>query len=106
MRLSAPFDNMKTITNLVACVAVAIGFVSCGPDVVRYDRPITLEQAKKDVRFPLPSSCSNIYYACYMDWQAYVELVRFQAAVTDCIKHVDVVVAWDNTTYRRTNSYS
>jgi len=98
---------MKGIVNLVVLAVILSGTVSCGPDLLRrYDKPMTLEQAKTDIRFPLPASCSNIYYAVYGDWQAYVEVVRFQAAVTDCIKHVDVVTAWDNATYKRTNSYS
>jgi len=41
----------------------------------------------------------------YGDWQAYQRLVRFEAPVEDCIRHIDAVLAWDDKLYNRTSSY-
>jgi hypothetical protein len=73
----------------------------------RYDKPLSYSQAtnKADIRFPLPSSAHDIYYGEYGAWQAYGMLVRFDAPVQDCLKHIDVVLAWDDRTYSRTSSY-
>lgn len=84
------------------------GLTACGPDYVkRFDKPLTYEQAikEKDIDFPLPPSSRKILYGMYADWQAYTLLVRFEAPVEDCLKHIDTVVAWDNKIYKRTSSY-
>jgi len=84
---------------LAAC---GVAFASCGPDYIkRYDTALTLRQAikEKNIDFPLPASAHNINYAMYADWQTYQRLVRFQAPVQDCIRHIDVVLAWDNRIY-------
>jgi hypothetical protein len=67
-----------------------------GPDVlVRYDKPLTYEEAvsKKDLRFPIPKSARNICYAVYLDWQAFDERMKFEAPVEDCIKHIDTIIS-------------
>ena len=73
----------------------------------RYDKPMTYSQAskEKDIDFPLPESAHNIYYGIYGEWQAYTMIVRFDAPVRDCIKHIDTVLAWDDKNYNRTSSY-
>jgi hypothetical protein len=84
------------------------GLCACGPDYVkRYDKPLTYAQAirDKDIDFPLPPSSRNIYYGMYADWQAYTRLVRFEAPVADCLKHIETVFAWDDKIYKRTSSY-
>jgi hypothetical protein len=74
----------------------------------RYDKPLTYTEAsqKKDITFPLPTSAHNIYFGIYGEWQAYTMIVRFDAPVQDCIKHIDTVLAWDDKNYSRTSSYS
>ena len=76
--------------------------------VKRYDKPLTYSQAtnKADINFPLPPSAHDIYYGTYGAWQAYGLVVRFDAPVRDCIKHIDTVLAWDDRNYNRTSSYS
>lgn len=88
--------------------AAFFGLTACGPDYVkRYDKPLTYAQAikEKDMDFPLPASSRNIYYGMYADWQAYTRLVRFEAPVEDCLKHIDTVIAWNDKIYGRTSSY-
>ena len=95
----------------LVCLIVGGGtfaWFSWGPDfLVRYDRPLNYEQAikEKDIDFPLPASSRNIYYGMYGDWQAYTRLVRFEAPVEDCLKHIDAVIAWNDKMYQRTFLY-
>lgn len=102
---------MKKIISAVLLVGM-LGAAGCpdvrSPDVTRYDHPLSYDQAlkAKDIDFPLPSSCSNVCYAMYADWQAYTRMVRFEAPVTDCVAHIDVALKWDDRMYHRTNSYT
>jgi hypothetical protein len=92
----------------VASVAVCFCLTACGPDhVKRYDKPLTYAQAAKEreIDFPLPASSHDIYYGMYADWQAYTLVVRFEAPVDDCIKHMATAVAWNDKVYKRTSSY-
>ena len=90
----------------VACLVVT----SCGgPDYVkRYDKPLPYAQARREKAsdFPLPPSSHDIYHGEYVDWVAYTRIVRFEAPVADCLKHLDVVMAWDDKRYSRTSTYS
>jgi len=98
------WDNVFKIASVAGCFILS----ACGPDCVkRYDKPLTYAQAakEKDIDFPLPASSHHIYYAMYADWQAYTRIVRFQAPVDDCIKHMATAVAWDDKIYSRTSSY-
>jgi hypothetical protein len=91
--------------------ATCLVLTSCSPNQPahskRYDKPLTYSQAtkEKDITFPFPESAHNIYYGIYGEWQAYTMIVRFDAPVQDCLKHIDTVLAWDDKTYGRTSSY-
>jgi hypothetical protein len=52
--------------------------------VTKTDSPLTLEQARKDLRFPLPDEASDIYYARYAQWISYDFIVKFKAPVEIC----------------------
>ncbi|MEO8614590.1 MAG: hypothetical protein ABI600_05565 [Luteolibacter sp.] len=106
---------MKLLIRLSLCFVVILGIAFClllyrcsQPDyVVRFDKPLTYEEAVKnpDVDFPLPATSSEIYYGMYADWQTYTRIVRFKAPVEDCISHIDSVIKWDERMYHRTSSY-
>lgn len=92
----------------LAILTTVLCLTACGPDYKeRYDTPLTYAQAMKEKRidFPFPPSSHGIHYAMYGDWQAYQRLVRFEAPVEDCIRHIDAVLAWDDKVYNRTSSY-
>jgi len=97
------------ISTGVLVVLLCLVLYRCSqPDYLkRYDKPLTYAQALKesDIDFPLPASSSNIYYGMYADWQAYTSIVRFKAPVEDCISHIDKVIAWNDSTYRRKSSF-
>lgn len=98
---------MKKISAAILFIGILLGAAGCA-DVRRYDHPLTHDQASKakDIDFPLPASCSNVYYALYGEWVAYERLVRFEAPITDCVAHIDAVLKWDDRIYHRTNSYT
>jgi hypothetical protein len=95
----------------VVFLAVCLSFTACTPSQQavgkRYDKPLTYARAteENDITFPFPESAHDIYYGIYGEWQAYTMIVRFDAPVQDCIKHIDSVLAWDDRTYNRTSSY-
>ena len=60
--------------------------------VTKVDSPLTLEQARKDLRFPLPDEASTIYYAHYRQWIAYDFIVKFNAPVELCKSHALVLI--------------
>jgi hypothetical protein len=64
--------------------------------IKRLDSPLTYQEAinEPDLKFPLPPTCRNVTYAAYADWQIGGTFVRFEAPVTDCLTHVDTVIAW------------
>ena len=89
-------------------LATSLILTGCGPDeLTRCDKPITYAQAiaKHDINFPFPASRHDIYYGIYGDWQAFTLLVRFEAPVQDCLKHIDTMIAWDDKMGNRTSSY-
>lgn len=93
------------LLTLLVCASL---ITSCGPDYIKhYDTPLTFTQAmkEKDIGIPLPKSAHNINYAMYADGQTYERFVRFEAPVEDCIKHIDVVLAWHDKMFKRTSSY-
>ena len=55
--------------------------------ITKVDSPITLEQARKDLKFPLPNEASDIYYAHYAQWIAYNFMIKFQAPIEICKSH-------------------
>ena len=58
----------------------------------KVDSPLTIEQARKDLRFPLPDEASDIYYAHYAQWIAYDFIVKFKAPVEICKSHAMLLV--------------
>lgn len=101
--------SILLILTVVLGASIAFVLHRCSqPDYLkRFDAPLTFAQAIKesDIDFPLPPSSSKIYYAMYGDWQAYTRIVRFEAPVDDCIRHIDTVIEWNDKMYKRTSSY-
>jgi hypothetical protein len=56
------------------------------------DSPFTLEQARKNIRLPLPDEASDIYYAYYAQWIAYDFIVKFKAPVETCKSHAMLLI--------------
>ena len=101
---------MSVRISYLAVIVATFYLTGCGPgpDIkTRFDTPISYAQAIKedDIDFPLPAASHNINYAMYGDWQAYQRFVRFEAPVEDCIRHIDVVLAWNDKMYKRISSY-
>jgi len=102
---------MRHLAHNIVLLAACLSLTACGPSQAahgkRYNKPLNYAQAikEKDITFPLPESARNIYYGIYGEWQAYTMIVRFDAPVQDCIKHIDTVLAWDDKNYNRTSSY-
>ncbi|MPN05732.1 hypothetical protein SDC9_152985 [bioreactor metagenome] len=102
---------MSHRTHLFFLVTACLALTACSPSQPtygkRYDKPLTYAQAsqEKDIACPFPPSAHNIYYGIYGGGQAYTMIVRFDAPVEDCIKHIDTVLAWDDKNYSRTSSY-
>ncbi len=93
---------------IVALMFVLIYLIGCSPEYTkRYNEPLTYAEAqkKRDIDFPLPQSSRNIYYGMYADWQAYTLLVRFEAPVEDCLKHIKTVLDWHNAMHKRSSTY-
>src|SRR4051812_33992433 len=94
--------RMRHHAHNIILLAGCLALTACSPSQPtrgkRYDKPLTYAQAAKeqDITFPLPASAHNIYYGIYGEWQAYTLIVRFDAPVQDCIKHIDTVLAWDD----------
>jgi hypothetical protein len=100
--------RMRAFTYNFVVTATMVFLAGCGVDYKkRYDKPLSYAQAirEKDIAFPLPPSSHNINYAMYADWQAYQRLVRFEAPMEDCIRHIDVVLAWHAKMHKWTSSY-
>lgn len=55
--------------------------------VTKVDFPLTLEQARKHLTFPLPDEATDIYYAHYAQWIAYDFMVKFTAPFEQCKSH-------------------
>jgi len=55
--------------------------------VTKVDSPLTLENARKDLKFLLPDEASDIYYAHYAQWIAYDFKVKFKAPLEVCKSH-------------------
>jgi hypothetical protein len=60
--------------------------------IAKTDSPLTLEQARKDLRFPLPDGASDIYYARYAQWKSYDFIVKYKAPVEICKSHAILLV--------------
>lgn len=60
--------------------------------VTKVDSPLTLEQAREELSFPLPDEASDIYYAHYFQWIAYDFIVKFKAPVEVCKSHALLLV--------------
>jgi len=103
--------RMRHHAHNIIFLATCLSLTACAPTQPahgkRYDKPLTYAQAtnEKDIIFPFPESAHNIYYGIYGEWQAYAKIVRFDAPVQDCLKHIDTVLAWDDKNYNRTSSY-
>ena len=55
--------------------------------VTKVDSPLSLEQARQDLKFPLPDEASDIYYAHYHQMISYMFMVKFSAPIEICKSH-------------------
>lgn len=88
-----PNQALRAITLSLVCLALC----SCGPSVVRHDRPLSLAEAQRvrETDFPFPASAHDIHYAIYQDFMAPFEfLLRFDAPPEDCIATISKALAW------------
>jgi hypothetical protein len=62
--------------------------------VIRTSEPLSLSaaRARSDCPIALPETATNIQYAVWSLWQASQTFVRFEAPVTDCLKHAEAVM--------------
>jgi len=60
--------------------------------VTKVDSPISLEQAREEVPFPLPDEASDIYYAHFRYLMAYEFLVKFKAPLEICKSHAIYII--------------
>jgi hypothetical protein len=60
------------------------------PHIVRTSGPVSLDQAK-DCPIPLPASARNIQYYRRIQFNFFIEFVKFEAPVQDCLGHVKTV---------------
>jgi len=60
--------------------------------VTKVDSPISLEQARKELTFPLPDEATDVYYAHWHQWISYMFKVKFSAPLDVCKSHaIDVI---------------
>jgi hypothetical protein len=95
---------MKTTPLQIGTLILASIVVGCNET----RKPMTYADVmkKKEISFPFPASSSNIFYDFKADWQLLSMNVRFDAPVTDCVRHIDAVFAWNDVIEKRTSSYS
>lgn len=60
--------------------------------VTKVDLPLSLEQAREELKFPLPDQASDIYYAHYHQWIAYDFMVKFHAPLDVCKSHARYII--------------
>lgn len=105
-------SDRKRIWLRVAVVAFA-GLIVCGaifylvlmshlgelskPTIIEYDEPMTLAEARRHSTLPFPESATNIRYACYSEFIAYIEVLRFEAPADDCKAFAEKAIAKHNT---------
>ena len=66
------------------------------PTIIEYDEPISLAEARRHSSFPFPESATNIRYACYSKFIAYIEVLRFEAPADDCKAFAEKVIEEHN----------
>ena len=67
------------------------------PHVAKTSGPVSLEQAE-DCPIPLPKGAKNIRFYSRMQFNFFVEFVRFEAPVTVCRQHIGPALsAWGET---------
>ena len=60
--------------------------------VTKVDSPISLEQARKELKLPLPDEATDIYYAHYHQMISYMFMVKFSAPLDVCKSHaLDII---------------
>lgn len=60
--------------------------------VTKIDSPLMLDQARKELNFPLPDEASDIYYAQYRQLFAYEYKIKFNAPVEVCKSHALLLI--------------
>ncbi len=58
--------------------------------------PVSLDEARSQVSFPLPDEAVNIMFAEYQEWMAYEFLLKFEAPVDACKAHARLLLKQDN----------
>jgi hypothetical protein len=83
---------MKEFILLLLCLAA----VGCGLDQKTYraDKPISREQASKDLDMPLPVSATNVYYVVHAGGlQEFQSFIRFTVGPGDESNAVEQIIA-------------
>lgn len=60
--------------------------------VTKVDAPIPLEQAREELKFPLPDEATDIYYAHYHQMISYMFVVKFSAPLEVCKSHAIEII--------------
>ena len=91
-----------SIVLAIVCISVAICFAIArqlsrgGPTIIQGAQPISINEVRKVFPPGVPDSAKNIHYAVYAEYVAFLECVRFDAPVDDCIAHAQQVLAQFN----------
>lgn len=75
-------------------------FTEIKPTILQSEHPESVEQARRRLGMQLPDSAQNVQYASYREWQAVLELVRFEATVHDCRATAEAIIAEYNAQHR------
>ena len=73
--------------------------------ITKVDLPITLEQARKDLKFSLPDEATDIYYAHYKQWISYDFMVKFKAPLEVCKSHALAIIQEYNENEKNPDRY-
>jgi hypothetical protein len=57
---------------------------------------LDLSEARQQFEFDYPESAHDIQFACYYEWIAIEEFVRFAAPVDDCVAFAEATIAQHN----------
>jgi hypothetical protein len=61
--------------------------------------PLSVEDARKGLMFPLPDEATEIQYACFSEWIAYEFVLKFKSPVEVCKSHALLLLKQHNEEY-------
>jgi hypothetical protein len=69
------------------------------PSIVESQGRLTLAEAKNQLDVVFPDSAHDIQFACYRQWIAIEDFIRFEAPIDDCISFAEQTIARHNSAH-------